>query len=167
MALDFIRCMEKGMKYLSKQGAFLTAKIDEEVNTSTVSWATMGYLWGKPVFTVMVRKSRHIFNLLDKADTFTVSIPTNSEMKKALNFFGSKSGRDVDKYELTGVELQEARDVKTPTIKNCGLYFECKILYKHELDPQLIKDDFSDSWYYNDDHHVAFYGEVVSCYFND
>ncbi len=167
MVLDFIRCMDKGIKYISKQGGFLTTKSGEEVNTSTISWATMGYLWGKPVVTIMIRKSRYIYNILEKGESFTISVPTNSELKKALNFFGSKSGRDIDKYKASGVDLKEARAVDIPVIDNCGVYFECKILYKHEIRPDQIQDDSKESWYYDEDNHVAFYAEVLDCYFNN
>ncbi|WP_040211536.1 flavin reductase family protein [Clostridium polynesiense] len=167
MALDFIRCMEKGMKYLSKQGAFLTVKNEDKINTMTISWGSIGYAWGRPVFNIMVRKSRYTHSIIEKADSFTLSVPTNSTMKKALALCGSKSGRDVNKYELANIELQEAANVESPIIKNCGVYFECKIIYKSEIDPKILKGDFNETWYYNEDYHTTYYGEIVSCYFND
>lgn len=167
MALDFTKCMEKGMKYLSKQGAFLTSKHEDKVNTMTVSWGSVGYMWGKPIFTVMVRKSRYTHGIIEKANSFTLSIPTNSDLKKELGICGSKSGRDVNKYEVANIELQNSNDVESPIIKGCGVYFECKIIYKSDIDPALLKGDSNASWYYNEDYHTTFYGEIVNCYFNE
>ena len=56
-----------------KAGAFLTVKADDAVNTMTIGWATIGYIWQKPVFMVAVRDSRHTFTLLEKTDNFTVT----------------------------------------------------------------------------------------------
>lgn len=164
MSLDFIRTMEKGMKYLSRHGGFLTSKAGDQVNTTTVSWSTIGYMWGKPVIIVMVRKSRYIYDIMNKSDSFTLSIPTNSEKKKALSICGSKSGRNTDKYELAGIKLNPSESVTSPVIADCGVYFECKSIYSHDFDPSKIKGDSKESWYHNDDYHVAFYGEIVNYY---
>lgn len=164
MALDFIRTMDKGMKYISKQGGFLTSKADDQVNTTTISWATIGYMWGKPVLIVMVRKSRYIHEIMNKAKSFTLSVPTNSEKKKALGICGSKSGKNVDKYQLAGITLIDSESVDSPRIADCGVYFECKTIYSHEFDPMRMKGDSQDPWYQNEDFHTAYYGEIVNYY---
>lgn len=44
------------LKVLAK-GAFLTTAADGKQNTMTIGWGALGNIWGKPVFTVMVRQS--------------------------------------------------------------------------------------------------------------
>ena len=58
-----------------KQGAFLTVKAGEAVNTMTIGWATIGCIWQRAVFMVAVRDSRHTFTLMEQSDTFTVTVP--------------------------------------------------------------------------------------------
>ena len=43
------------------KGAFLTVSVDDEVNTMTIGWATIGHMWRLDVFMVAVRDSRHTF----------------------------------------------------------------------------------------------------------
>jgi len=93
--VDYMAVAEKAMNQI-EQGAFLTVRAGEALNTMTIGWATIGYVWRKPVFTVLVRDSRHTFGIIEKAVDFTVSVPT-TDMQDAIMFCGTKSGRDYDK----------------------------------------------------------------------
>ena len=46
-----------------RRGVLLTTRSGDQVNTMTIGWATMGYLWKKPVFVAMVRPQRHTSHL--------------------------------------------------------------------------------------------------------
>lgn len=70
------------IEILSK-GAFLTTTVDGVINTMTIAWGSLGFMWGKPIFTAMVRPSRFTYELLEKSGEFTVSIPFK-DMSKAL-----------------------------------------------------------------------------------
>ena len=61
--VDFMAAYEGVMKQI-KEGAFLTVKAGEALNTMTIGWATLGFAWRKPVMMVMVRNSRHTFSLI-------------------------------------------------------------------------------------------------------
>ncbi len=103
--MDYMAVAEKAMNQI-KQGAFLTVRAEEALNTMTIGWATIGYVWRRPVFMVLVRDSRHTFGIIEKAADFTVSVPM-TDMKDAIMFCGTKSGRDYDKYKECGLELAE------------------------------------------------------------
>ena len=164
MKINFTQHLEKGMEYLHTQGAFLTVKSGEKINTMTISWGNVGYEWNRPIFTVLVRKSRYTFDLIENADNFTVSIPLSKELKKALAVCGSKSGRDVDKFKECNLTLENSKEVDTPIIGECELYYECKIVYKQEMSPQLLSKDVIESAYANGDYHTIYYGEIVATY---
>ena len=51
-------------------GAFLTVKSGDRVNTMTIGWGTIGFMWGKPIMTVMVRYSRHTHQLIKTPPIF-------------------------------------------------------------------------------------------------
>ncbi|OPX34868.1 MAG: flavin reductase, partial [Desulfobacteraceae bacterium 4484_190.1] len=72
--IDYMAVAEKAMNQI-KEGAFLTVRAGEALNTMTIGWATIGYVWRKPVFMVLVRDSRHTFGIIEKAADFTVSVP--------------------------------------------------------------------------------------------
>ncbi len=93
--VDCMAVAEKAMQQI-KKGAFITVKSGEDLNTMTIGWATIGFVWRKPVLMVAIRDSRHTFGIIEKAADFTVSVPL-TDMHDAVMFCGTKSGRDVDK----------------------------------------------------------------------
>lgn len=156
---------KEAMEQLSGNGAFLTTKYGDDVNTMTISWASLGTIWNKPVMIVAVRYSRHTYKLIDKSNQFTVSVPEFGQMKKELSFCGSKSGRDFNKFEECQLELKAAYDVDTPVISGCKFHFECRTVYKQAMEPGLVDDGIKKTFYdSNDNYHVIYYGEIVACY---
>jgi flavin reductase (DIM6/NTAB) family NADH-FMN oxidoreductase RutF len=152
------------IKQLSKGGVFLTARNKGEDNTMTIGWASAGIIWGKPILTVAVRYSRHTYEMLDKSGEFTVSVPAEKDMRKALAFCGSKSGRDYDKFSECGLEKIEGQSVNAPVIGGCELYYECRVVYRQAMEPALIDKGIDSRFYGNNDFHVLYYGEIVDCY---
>lgn len=149
------------------KGVFLTVKNKNKVNTMTIGWASVGKVWGKDIMTVMVRYSRHTYDLIKEAESFTVSVPEFNTLKKELAFMGTKSGRDFDKYKETNLTLQMANKVQSPIIEEAKVHFECRVVYKQAMDPSGIMDiDNIEKRYYegNNDYHVIYYGEILDCY---
>ncbi|MCY6485090.1 flavin reductase family protein [Clostridium aestuarii] len=164
--VNFTRNIEKGIEYLYKQGAFLTVKVNDKVNTMTIGWGNIGFQWKKPIFTVLVRQSRYTYGLMEKAKNFTVSVPLDNDMKEALAFCGSKSGRNLDKFKECNLSMEKSRKISSPSIENCGLVYECRIIYKQDMDLNLLDKDIKKACYPKDDKHVMYYGEIVDCYLN-
>jgi len=145
-----------------RNGAFLTVKSGEALNTMTIGWATIGFVWRKPILMVAVRDSRHTFGIIEKAADFTVSVPL-TDMHDTLMFCGTKSGRDVDKYKACNLEIKDAQQVHSPIIKTKGIHFECKIVYKSAMDPANLIKDYEDI-YPERDYHTLYFGEIIECY---
>ena len=148
-------------------GAFLTVGKGNRANTMTIGWATEGIVWGRDVMTVMVRYSRHTYDFIKDASSFTVSVPEPGTMKKELAFMGTKSGRDYDKYAETGLVLADSRSVDSPVIEGCAAYYECDIIYRQAMDPySIIPGKGVQERYYeaNNDYHVIYYGQILERY---
>lgn len=108
------------LKILAK-GAFLTTAAGGRNNTMTIGWGALGNIWGKPVFTVMVRHSRYTHELIEAHNEFTVSFPLTAAFSKALGLCGSKSGRDMDKFAAAEITpLPKGRPLKCPSSKAPG-----------------------------------------------
>jgi flavin reductase (DIM6/NTAB) family NADH-FMN oxidoreductase RutF len=105
----YLQNAEEMMKKITK-GAFLTVRAEDQVNTMTIGWATIGFVWKKEVFMVAVRDSRHTFSLMEKSDNFTVTVPTDKTFKEAVMFCGTKSGRDFDKFKECGLTQEQVSD---------------------------------------------------------
>lgn len=130
MTMKKINAFEQGeaiLKTLSK-GAFLTTAADGKQNTMTIGWGSLGFKWGQPTFTVMVRQSRYTKELIDANPEFTVSFPVKEGFAQALGLCGSKSGRDLDKFAAAGLTTEAGETVSVPVIKGCSLHLECKIV---------------------------------------
>ncbi|WP_291573535.1 flavin reductase family protein [Clostridium sp. UBA4548] len=165
MSAKFVENLELAMENLHKVGAFLTVKEGDRVNTMTISWGNIGFEWRRPIFTVLVRESRYTFDLIEKAESFTVSVPVNNNLRKELGFFGSKSGRDMDKFKECNLELAPSKAVKTPIIAGENMvHYECKIVYKQAMDPSLLSKSIQEECYDGGDYHTIYYGEIVESY---
>lgn len=164
MTVDFTTGLELAMDNLHKTGAFLTVKSGNIINTMTISWGSIGFQWGKPTFSVMVRNSRYTHELLKNSKEFTVSIPLSGGKKTALSICGSKSGRDVDKFKEANIKMKASKLIETPVIAECGAYYECKILYSSEMLMKDISEEMKNRFYQDDDYHTLYFGEIVSCY---
>lgn len=145
-----------------KEGAFLTVRAGASLNTMTIGWGLLGILWQKPVFLVPVRDSRHTFTLLAKASDFTVSVPS-SDMREALTFCGTRSGRELDKLRACGLTPRTAQCTVSPILDLPGLHLECKLLYDTPLDPKRMDRGLL-PLYPKADFHTLYFGEVVACY---
>jgi len=146
-----------------KKGAFLTVKAAGALNTMTVGWATLGFIWQKPIMMVAVRPTRHTFSIIEKAQDFTVTIPS-ADMSKAIAFCGTKSGRDVDKFKMCNLEIANSRNVISPIIKVPGIHYECKIIYKSAMNHVHLDKEYDKSLYPQKDYHTLYFGEIVACY---
>lgn len=151
------------LKQLPK-GAFLTVQAGDKVNTMTIGWGSIGFIWGRPILMVMVRYSRYTHELIQAAEDFTLSVPLQADMKKSLAAAGSKSGRDIDKFAACNLSTRPAREVKSPVIDGCELIYECRIVYKQAMDYQDLDPSIQKRWYKDGDDHVLYFGEIAACY---
>ena len=151
------------------KGILLTTKANGQVNTMTIGWGTLGIEWGKPIYTVFVRQSRHTKALLDKNGEFTVNIPVDAIDKNILSICGTKSGRDMDKIAQLGLTLEDPETISVPGIKELPLTLECKVIYKQDQVLDAVEDSCRSRYYApgtanEDDYHTAYYGLVTAAY---
>ena len=151
------------------KGILLTTKANGQVNTMTIGWGTLGIEWGKPIYTVFVRQSRHTKALLDKNGEFTVNIPVDAIDKNILSVCGTKSGRDMDKIAQLGLTLEDPETISVPGIKELPLTLECKVIYKQDQVLDAVEDSCRSRYYApgtanEDDYHTAYYGLVTAAY---
>ncbi len=142
---------------------FLTSK-DKKPNTMVIAWGGTTSFWGKTVFIAPVRKSRYSHDPIDKTGEFTVSIPLDDDLKQALGFCGTKSGRDYDKFSECHLTPAKAQRVSVPIIEECSLHLECRVLFKQEMDLCFADAGLREKWYADGDAHTLFFGEVLACY---
>lgn len=152
------------------KGVLLTTKADGQVNTMTIGWGTLGIEWGKPIYTVFVRESRHTKALLDKNPEFTVNVPWGEVDKAILSLCGTRSGRDVDKIAELGLTLEDPEAISVPAIRELPLTLECRVIYRQDQEPTAVNEENTARYYPRSeefpqgDYHTAYYGQILAAY---
>jgi len=149
---------------MQKTGLLLvTSDATGKPNVMTIGWALLGSVWAKPILTVLVRPSRFTYHLLDSSGEFTVNVPP-PELADTVQFCGTESGRDRDKFGERGLTPVPARHVKCPVIDQCLLHYECRVVHKNDVIPENIAADIVRRFYVQGNFHRVFFGEVLAVY---
>jgi flavin reductase (DIM6/NTAB) family NADH-FMN oxidoreductase RutF len=162
--VDYKDYFPQTMEQMCRNGLLLVTKgKNHKANIMTIGWGTIGSIWGKPVFIVLVRPSRYTYKLLEEITEFTVNVPSD-KLAEAVNYCGMMSGRDLDKFQemqLTPIPLQE---VQVPIIEECHIHYACRILHHHNLIPENLDSSVKKRFYPKDDFHRVYYGEILATY---
>jgi flavin reductase (DIM6/NTAB) family NADH-FMN oxidoreductase RutF len=94
-------------------------------NIITISW--IGIVNSEPpMLSISVTPQRFSYNILKKSGEFVVNL-TSEDNLKAVDFCGTKSGCDVDKFNKLNLTPVKASRVSAPLIKECPINLECQI----------------------------------------
>lgn len=153
-------------KMLDDDWMLVTAGTSESFNSMTASWGSFGILWNKPIAICFIRPQRYTLEFVSRADTFTLS-SYSEEYRSALNFFGSHSGRKVDKVGNTGLQPVFTENGSV-YFSQARIVLECKKLYADALSPDnFVKQQLVSEIYPNNDFHHFFIGEIINCYVSE
>lgn len=161
---NFGEFSKETLEQLSSKGAFFTVKDGDKINTMTIGWGSLSQYWGQEIFIAPIRHSRYTFELLKNTNEFTVSIPTNNQLDEALKICGTVSGRNEDKFKKANLKLKDAKEIDTPVIDGCDIYYECKILSFTDLKKEDLDKETQEKWYQNNDMHRLYFAKIVACY---
>lgn len=131
-------------------------------NAMAIGWGQVGIVWRKPIFTVLVRPSRYTYKLIEEAEDFTVNI-VPPQLKEVVQYCGTVSGRDHDKFKEKSLTAIPSLKVKTPIIKECVLHFECRIVNKNDLKPSELAASIISGLYPKGDFHRLYFGDILAC----
>lgn len=134
-------------------------------NMMTASWGCLGWLWNKPVAVIFVRPERYTHQFVEAGEYVTLSFLGNgSEAREIYNYCGSKSGRDSDKVQATGLRPVET-ETGGITYKQSRLTLECRKLYKDSIKPECFIDGSIEKWYgEKGGYHDVYVLEIVNIY---
>ncbi len=97
----------------------------EKANIVTIAWVSL-LTSQPPTLGVSVGTRGFSGDAIKENEDFTVNIASVDIMKEA-DFCGIRSGRDMDKFEETGLTRLPSKIVKSPIIKECPLNLECRL----------------------------------------
>lgn len=100
-------------------------------NVMTIAWG--GICCSKPpCVAISIRKATYTYGNLLARKCFTLSVPGENYVKEA-DYFGIASGRDVNKFEATGLTPLRAEKVDAPFVAEFPMVLECSLVHHHEL----------------------------------
>jgi len=100
-------------------------------NAMAVAWG--GICCSKPpCVAISVRKATYTYGNLVERKAFTISVPSRDHLVAA-DYFGIVSGRDVDKFAVTGLTPVRSELVDAPYVGEFPLVLECKVVHTAEL----------------------------------
>jgi len=151
------------LKQLPK-GVFLNTRNGRAANTMTIGWASIGIMWGRPVFTAMVRPSRFSCGLIEKTGEFTISIPICSDFSDELLLCGQTSGESIDKFSECNLNAMKSKTLETYIVGDCELHLDCRVLMKNKIERDSISGKIKNDHYKQDDFHNLYYAEIAAAY---
>lgn len=103
----------------------------DKTNITTIAWTGIASS-EPPMVYVSLRKSRYSYDIIKKTGEFILNIP-DKNMAWETDYCGTKSGKNVNKFEEAHLTEESAKIVKCPMIKECPINLECKIKKIEEL----------------------------------
>ncbi|MBA3045270.1 MAG: flavin reductase family protein [Candidatus Thermoplasmatota archaeon] len=130
--------------HISHPVAIITVNDGKNFNGMTAAWVTQISI-KPPIMCVSISPKRHTWAMLENVEYFGVSM-LGKDQEEESNFFGSKSGRKMDKFKHMAIEpFMAAHGV--PLIPGSVAGFVCRKTH------QVEQGD-----------HYALFGEVVEAW---
>jgi len=164
LQVKFTDCFAQTIQRMREDGLLLVSTgTDGKPNVMTIGWGTIGCIWSRPVFIVLVRPSRYSYSRLEQVNDFTVNVPPR-EISAAVSHCGSISGRHHDKFAEAQLTPIPSREVRSPIIKECVVHYECRTLHRNDLAPEALAQAVREEFYPSGDFHRVYFGEIVAAY---
>lgn len=131
-------------------------------NAMAIGWGSAGILWNRPVFTALVRPSRHTWTLVEESGDFTINVMPPA-LKEFVTFCGTASGREHDKFRARDRALVPSLTVGAPTAADALCAWECRVIGRQDLAPESLGRTIREKHYAGGDYHRLFFGEITAC----
>lgn len=116
-------------------------------NPVTLGW-TMIASGSPPMMAIAVAAKHYSTQVIRHSQCFTIAFPSADMADDAL-FFGSRSGRDTDKFADSPCKTEPAKEIDSVLLSDAVANFECI------LDSETVAGD-----------HVIFIGKVLASHIN-
>jgi flavin reductase (DIM6/NTAB) family NADH-FMN oxidoreductase RutF len=118
-----------------------------KANPITLGW-TMIASGKPPMMAIAVAAGHYSIEAIRHAGCFTIAFPS-AEMADAALFFGSRSGRDTDKFAEFECQTEPAKTIDSLLLTDAVANFEC------QLESETVAGD-----------HIIFVGKITASHVN-
>lgn len=156
------RQIQKMMTTLNSCGLFVTCGMDPP-NVMSTHWGAVGIMWNRDIFILPVRESKLSHDIIAKNGSFAVCMPVK-DMRDEIIMCDHLSGYKENKFERLHLHPKRAKNINTYVLSECGLIFECKVLFSADMTKEQIAPDLLFEMYDNKDFHTVYFAEIVTSY---
>jgi len=162
--IEYTKHFEAVMTALTGRGLLLGSyDAAGKPNIMTIGWGSLGSIWGEPMWTVLVRPSRHTHACIEHSACFTVNVPT-AAMGMACAVCGSRSGRNMDKFAECELTAEKGAAVLAPRVAECPIVYECQVVHSNDVLPKKLADEIIRGAYMDGDYHTVYFGKILGAY---
>jgi flavin reductase (DIM6/NTAB) family NADH-FMN oxidoreductase RutF len=104
---------------------------ERKPNVMTIAWGGI-CCSSPPCVAISLRKATYSYGNIVGRKAFTINVPSEKYIREA-DYFGTVSGRDVDKFAESGLTSVESDLVDAPYVKEFPLVLECKLIHTIEI----------------------------------
>ncbi len=123
--------------------AVISVGTGDEANLITLAY--VGKVCSRPpIIAISIQPIRHSYQIIENLGEFVINYPTINQLRE-MDYCGTRSGRDVDKWKELNLTKEKASVVSVPMVKEFPWNMECKVVNRLELGT-----------------HVCYFGEVVA-----
>ena len=143
-----------GTSLFPMPAAVISVGIGDDANLITLAY--VGRVCSEPpIVVISIQPRRHSYHLIEKHGEFVINYPTKNQLRE-MDYCGTRSGRDVNKWEELGLTKEDGKIVKVPMVKEFPWNMECIVENKLKLgshvcyfgkvmavhsDPQYVKNN--------------------------
>ncbi|MFW9874602.1 MAG: flavin reductase family protein [Candidatus Thorarchaeota archaeon] len=123
--------------------AVISVGVGDDANLITLAYVGKVCL-NPPIIAISIQPRRHSYQLIEKHGEFVINYPTINQLRE-MDYCGTRSGRDVNKWEELNLTKEKGSIVQVPLVKEFPWNMECKVVQRIELGS-----------------HVCYFGEVLA-----
>lgn len=123
MQLDVCYEEAEARKFPEQVAIIIANEGEGKYNPITVGWI-MPVSMNPPMWAFCLAKSRHSLQAIRYSQAFVISFPSCS-MGADATFFGTHSGRDMDKLKRFGTKTEKAAKIDGVLLSDAVVNFEC------------------------------------------
>ena len=136
-----------GTKYPEQVVIAIARDKTGKANPVTLGW-TMIASGSPPMMAIAVASRHYSIETIRHSKCFTIAFPS-SEMADAALFFGSRTGRDIDKFADFDCKTEPAKAIDSVLLTDAVANFECM------LESETVAGD-----------HIIFVGKIICSHIN-
>ncbi|MFW9825477.1 MAG: flavin reductase family protein [Candidatus Thorarchaeota archaeon] len=137
------KSLSPGITTFPMPAAVISVGIGDKANLITLAY--VGKVCSRPpIIAISIQPVRHSYQLIEELGEFVINYPSFSQLRE-MDYCGTRSGRNVNKWEELNLTKEKASVVSVPMVKEFPWNMECKVINRLELGT-----------------HVCYLGEVVA-----